>query len=239
MAVRKISLLCLVWLFMPYPAQSSPALSPGAGQHASHLVVGAFSSGDLVSWEKHGFNGETRYQLVRHKDTQVLEAQCRNSASGLVRKQKIDLNTTPLMHWSWRVDNIYEDIDETRREGDDYPASLYVAVQTGLTILSVRALHYVWSSNQPQDSSWHSAYTDNVIQVAVRSGQDARAGRWYTEARNVKEDFKRYFDLDVEQIDSISLMSDCDNSEGEGRAFYGDILFGPDSGSLLSLESPE
>lgn len=222
--------------FMPSLAQLASAQKPVEPVESGHKTVGDFSSGDLENWQTHGFNGETEYSFVKENGRQVLFAQCNDSASGLVLKETIDLNQTPILHWTWRVDDIYEGIDETKREGDDYPASVYVAIKTGITIMSIRAIHYVWSSNQPKNSSWDSAFTKNVKQVALRSGKSEKKGQWYSEVRNVKEDFKLYFDMDVEELDSVSLMTDCDNSDSQSRAYYGDIHFLPNTDSLITQQ---
>lgn len=233
-----IFVLLLAWA-VPGPVSAEPALAGTGWTLATHRLLGAFSRSELDAWEKHGFNGETQYRVVEQNGKPALLAQCDNSSSGLMRKIKIDLAETPIISWSWRVDNVYPGIDETRREGDDYPASIYVAVKTGLTRFSLRVLHYVWASNKPQNSSWDSAFTTKVKQVAVRSGLSSGTQRWYREVRNVEEDFKEYFDIEAQHIDYISLMTDCDNTSGRAIAYYGDILFAPDEESLMSLDDTQ
>lgn len=236
MNTRKTSQLLLILASGSLILCSSFGSAQAAADYVGVKYMSRFSKGYLDDWGTHGFNGKTQYDIVEQNGRRVLHARCDDSASGLVKKEKISLGDTPVLSWSWRVDGIYEGIDETKREGDDYPASIYVAVKTGLTMLSAKAIHYVWSSNQPQGSSWESAYTENVKQVALRSGQNADKGKWYRESRNVQEDFKRYFDLDIEELDSISLMTDCDNTDGQSEAYYGDILLVPDGPAMLGLE---
>ena len=38
-------------------------------------------------------------------------------------------------------------------------------------------------------------------------------------------DFKRYFDMDIDAIDGIAVMSDCDNTGGETTAWFRNIRF--------------
>lgn len=223
MKLFRYFLICTALMSM---AGSASAVM-GSNREAPRIqhIFGDFTGGDLASWDTHGFNGQTEYRLTEMEGRRVLHALCHDSASGLVKNEKVDLLQTPILKWSWRVENIYESLDETTREGDDYPASLYVAVKTGMTMLSVRVLHYVWSSTQPEGHSWDSAFTGNVKQVAVRSGLNAKTGEWYEEVRNVRQDFAEYFGLQVDELDSLSLMTDCDNSDSTGEAFYGDIQF--------------
>ncbi len=215
---------------------ASSEAGEGATLHDGTQLLGRFSQGLIEDWGIHRFNGKTKYAIVRDHGRQVLHAQCDDSASGLVKKQQISLQDTPVLSWSWRVREVYQDIDETRKEGDDYPAGLYVAVKTGLTMLSAKVIHYVWSSSQPQGTSWDSAFTGKVKQVAIRSGLNDQSGQWHMEKRNLVADFKKYFGLDIKKIDSISLMTDCDNTDGQGEAWYGDIRLVPDSESLITMD---
>jgi hypothetical protein len=61
------------------------------------LMIGSFSSGSLDHWEAKEFKGQTNYQLVDLAGTRVLKAESANSASGLFKEQRIDLQKTPVM----------------------------------------------------------------------------------------------------------------------------------------------
>ena len=42
---------------------------------------------------------------------------------------------------------------------------------------------------------------------------------------NVKEDFKKFHDLDVNELDGLAIMSDTDNSKMTAIAYYQNIYF--------------
>ena len=42
---------------------------------------------------------------------------------------------------------------------------------------------------------------------------------------NVKEDFKKYHNLEVNELDGLAIMSDTDNSKMEAVAYYQNIYF--------------
>ena len=42
---------------------------------------------------------------------------------------------------------------------------------------------------------------------------------------NVKEDFKRFHNLDVEQLDGLAIMSDTDNSKMKAVSYFQNIYF--------------
>ncbi len=189
-------------------------------------VVGAFSEATLAGWEEEVFAGRTDYVLVEApgKGT-VLHAQCSDAASGLWRRLEVDLRETPVLEWSWRVDRTFSDIDETVRAGDDYPARVYVVVDGGWRRWRTRAINYVWASELPGGADWPNAYASQAHMVAVRSGAPDEAGVWRHESRNVRKDFARYHDREVDRIDAVAIMTDCDDTGGEAEAWYGDIRF--------------
>ncbi len=122
------------------------------------------------------------------------------------------------------MDNTYGEVDETLKEGDDSPARVYVLSTHPVLFWKTRALAYIWSSAQPKDSDWPNAYMSNERVIAVRSG-DQGLGEWHQERRNVREDFKRYFGIDVRYIDVVAFMTDSDNTKQRAVTYYGDIFF--------------
>jgi hypothetical protein len=48
------------------------------------------------------------------------------SASGLVREMKIDPKEFPILQWRWKVGNILKKGNVKSKEGDDYPARIYI-----------------------------------------------------------------------------------------------------------------
>ncbi|HQC71112.1 MAG TPA: DUF3047 domain-containing protein [Candidatus Competibacteraceae bacterium] len=188
------------------------------------LMVGHFSAADRQDWQEKVFKGETRYSFDSRGGQPALFADSRGTASGLYREIRIDLNRTPWLNWSWRVDRVLGDIDERQKAGDDYPARVYVVVSGGAAFWKTRSLVYVWSSNQPVGATWNSAYTDNVRMMALRSGT-TEAGRWVEEKRDVRADFRRLFGEDIDALDAVALMTDSDSSGQTASAWYGDIRF--------------
>lgn len=192
-------------------------------------VAGLFSATGLEGWTEQTFAGRqpTRYQLVHDSGIQVLEADCRASASGWILRRRIDLGSTPVLRWRWKIAQIYSGVREREKKGDDYPARVYVVLDGGAAFWRTRSLVYVWSSSERQGSDWPSGYTRQARVVALRSGASG-AGQWHDERRDVRADFKRYFGIEPGEIDGVALMTDCDDTGGATRAWYGDVRFGPD-----------
>jgi len=204
------------WMFM--------LLWLGVAPAGSRVEVGRFSQGDLDGWDERSFEGNTDYRLVELDGTTVLQAHSRASASGLYREISVDLTQTPVLNWSWRTDALLQDNDERRRDGDDYPARIYVVFSGGVRFWRTRAINYVWSSQQPEGSEWPNAYTGNARMIAVSAGSDG-LGEWQHLQRDVREDYRRLFGREPGRVDAVAVMTDSDDTGQEAQAWYGDIWF--------------
>lgn len=186
-----------------------------------------FTAADILAWESHAFQGETRYTPVTLDGRAAVHAVCTGGgASGLFYRQDIDLRKTPVVEWSWRVETTFGAIDETRKAGDDYPARLYLVDAHPLLPWRTRAINYVWASAMPPGRAWPNAYAPQVRMLAVRGGQDAGGG-WRSERRHVPADFRRLYGSAPERISSVAIMTDCDDTGGRAEAWYGEIRFLP------------
>jgi len=192
---------------------------------AEAVKVGLFSEGDLGGWEVKEYEGDVDYSIVEVDGKKVLRAKSSAAASGRIREMEVDLNKTPYLNWSWRVDNVMQGLDERTKAGDDYPARVYLIFSGGMQVWKTRAVNYVWSSSQPVGTEWPSAYTKNNMKIAVQSGKK-KLGVWVEEKRNVADDFRRLFKKEPpEKVDAVAIMSDTDNSGQSAIAYYGDIWF--------------
>ncbi len=196
---------------------------------ADEVNVAAFSAGSLAGWEEERFAGSTEYRLQPGPDggPTALRARTQGAASGMYREIPIDLERTPWLHWSWRVDAVYSGLDETRKDGDDYPARIYVVISGGLRFWNTRALNYVWSSSRPVGSHWPNAFTANAQLLAVESGPE-HLGQWRHYRRNLRDDWQQLFGEEIDEVDGVALMTDSDNGGQSAGAWYGDIWFGAD-----------
>ncbi len=208
-----------------YMALAALLVSVGATATSNRIDIGNFSSSDLDGWEDQSFVGHTMYSFANGDRGTVLSAVSKGSASGIGKRMKIDLNKTPYVNWSWRVDKGLAALNERSKAGDDYAARLYVVKSGGALVWNTKAVNYVWSGNQKREQAWPNAFRPkNAVMVAAR-GADDETGVWVHEKRNVKEDFQRLFGKNISSIDAIAIMTDTDNSGMTAKASYGDIYF--------------
>lgn len=193
------------------------------------VYIGRFSEDKLNNWEVKEFSGKTEYDIVNNKgdkQSRVLKATSNNTASGLFIEKRIDLQKTPYLHWSWKTEKLYSNLDESKKQGDDFVARIYLVIDGGLFFWKTRALNYVWSSSFTQGQAWPNPFTSNATMLAVESG-DKNVGQWLHYSRNVREDLKKFVGKEVRYIDGVALMTDSDNAGQQATTYYGDIYFSP------------
>lgn len=142
----------------------------------------------------------------------------------LYKEQNVDLKNTPVIEWSWKVDRTYEGIDEQSRNGDDFPARLYVVARTGFLPWDTLAINYVWSADAPLGDSWANPFTSKAQMVVVQTGNQ-HVGDWVRQQRNVAEDFQTYFNTSITDLSGYAVMVDGDNANREASAWFGQIHF--------------
>jgi hypothetical protein len=189
----------------------------------------------------------TVYSLVREGDVVVVKASSDNASSGLVRQIAINPSDYPIVQWRWKVTNILQRGDVTRKDGDDYPARLYLTFEydsskVGLFDMAkyeaarmfygeyppLGAINYLWSSKEPKGLIVSNPYTGRARMLVIESGSTA-LNTWVTEERNVLEDYRRAFGYSMSEhvpmISGVAIMTDTDNTGESVTAYYGDIVF--------------
>ena len=166
----------------------------------------------------------TEYQIGSNANGNYLRAKAEGQASGLGKEIKINLDKTPFINITWKVENNLNGINEKSKKGHDFAARVFVVKKTGITALSNRAINYVFSSNEDIGENWNSPYTKNSIDY-VLSTTKINDNEWITVKSNVKNDFKNLHNLDVNEIDGVAIMSDTDNSKMTSIAYFQNIYF--------------
>ena len=195
--------------------------------NAENINVFNFTENEIQSLEVRkvrGADNKTEYLLGSNENGNYLKAVADNAASGLGKKVTIDLNSTPFINITWKVEKNLSGIIENSKKGHDYAARVFVVKKTGSTALSNRAINYVFSSNNNVGETWRSPYTkksiDYVLATTLKNDNE-----WITVKSNVKEDFKKLHDLDISELNGVAIMTDTDNSKLKAVAYYQNIFF--------------
>ena len=220
-------------------------------QSPGQLEAGLFSSSRPGAslpdgWQPLTFSRiarHTDYSLVEEAATVVIKAVSEQSASGLSLPISIDPAEYPLVRWRWKIDNILQKGDVTRKDGDDYPARLYITFAFDPDRASYwaqlehkaaqlirgqdvpyRAISYIWGSSSAAGRMIANAYTDRAMMFVVQGGAE-NVQRWVTEERDVYADYKQAFGEEPTMISGVAIMTDTDDTRESAIAWYGDIVF--------------
>ena len=198
--------------------------------NAENIYVFDFTDKELKSLEVRkvrGADNKTEYSLGSNENGIYLKAIADNAAAGLGKKVSVDLNSTPFINITWKVEKDLNGINEKSKKGHDFAARVFVIKKTGTTALSNRAINYVFSSNENIGDNWPSPYTKKSIDNVLSTTKE-NLNKWVTVKANVKEDFKKFHDLDVNELDGIAIMADTDNSKNKSISYYQNIYFSAD-----------
>ena len=198
--------------------------------HANEVKVFDFTKFELSELQVRkvrGADNKTIYSIGKNESGNFLKAVADNAASGLGKEVKINLNKTPFINITWKIEKDLAGIKEDTKKGHDFAARVFAVKKTGATPLSNRAINYVFSSNNDVGSNWPSPYTKKSIDNVLASTQN-NLNEWITVKANVKEDFKKFHNLDVNELDGLAIMSDTDNSKMKSIAYYQNIYFSAD-----------
>ncbi len=171
-----------------------------------------------------GADAKTKYSLGKNENGNFIRSEAQNSASGLGKEIKIDLSKTPFLNITWKIEKDLSGIVENSKKGHDYAARVFVIKKTGVTPLSNRAMNYVYSSNNDVDTFHPSPFTKKSMDYVLSSTKN-NLNEWITVKVNVKKHFKKFHDLDLNEIDGLAIMSDTDNSKKTAIAYYQNIYF--------------
>jgi hypothetical protein len=195
--------------------------------YAEKVNVFEFTETELSKLEVRkvrGSDNKKLYSVGNNDNGNFLKAIADNAASGLGKKVIIDLNKTPVINITWKVEKDLTGIKENTKKGHDFAARVFVIKKTGATPLSNRAINYVFSSNNKVGFNSPSPYTKKSIDNVLATTKE-NLDKWITVKANVKKDFKKFHNLDVDELDGLAIMTDTDNSKMKAIAYYQNINF--------------
>jgi len=208
------SLVCLIFVLI-------------SSSNAKTIKVFEFTNTELSNLEVRkvrGADNKTVYSVGSNENGNFLKAVADNAASGLGKKVKINLNKTPFINITWKIEKDLPGVKENTKKGHDFAARVFVIKKTGATPLSNRAINYIYSSNSKIGFNSPSPYTKKSIDNVLASTKE-NFNEWITVKANVKDDFKKFHDLDVNYLDGLAIMVDTDNSKMKAISYFQNIYF--------------
>ena len=188
------------------------------------LRVFEFTEDEFKTLKTRKVKGETKWSLGSNDNGNFIRAEAEGVGCGLGKEVPINLNKTPFINITWKVEKDLSGIIENSKKGHDFAARVFVVKKTGKTALSNRAVNYVFSSNNSINESWRSPYTKKSIDYVLSTTKD-NLNKWVTVKANVKDHFKKLHNLEVNELNGVAIMTDTDNSKLKAISYYQNIYF--------------
>lgn len=139
----------------------------------------------------------------------------------MTRINDVDLKKTPVLRWRWRATALPKAADGRVKSRDDQVIAIYVG--TGST-LNNKSVSYRWDTDTPRQAEGDAAYGMGGVKVkwyTLRNKEDAESGQWFTEERNVAEDFIKAWGFCPGKI----YLSVSSNSQYTGSSAAADLCW--------------
>ena len=184
------------------------------------------TTGVPPGWQGHNW-GSPKYDFTVVEDggSRAFRMKSDNDSSTISKEIKVDVKEYPILEWKWKVVALPPRGAARKAETDDEAAQIYVVFPRFPTAVRSRIIGYIWDSTEPAGASFKSAKVSTVHFIVVRSGT-SELGRWFTERRNVLEDFKKvYGEVPGEAAGAITLSINSQNTASRAESYFGPILF--------------
>lgn len=205
-------------------AASAP---PPAAPRDEAVPVELFVAGDALEkpWRKVPIWREASYTLASVGEGVAIRAVAEGASAVLARGVEIDIETCPVIEWTWRVDSLPSEADLASRRAEDVAASLSLAFGDPGAFTNpdpVPTVRYVWATDgNAEGEVIDSPYFPGTIHSLVVESGPARLGEWVTVRRDLLADFGAVFGgVPDEDLQVIALFTDSDHGEDRVEAFY-------------------
>lgn len=168
-----------------------------------------------------------------------------NSSFGVRTSAQVNVKEFPVISWRWKVDKMPVGGDVRKKAADDQALQVYIAFkETGFpAVLNTPVIGYIWDNEAPKGWNGRSRQVggDKMRYLVLRNKTD-KTGQWYTERRNIYEDYKKLFSdinggepLGVTTGVQVHINTQRTKTPAEGM--IGDIYFSSDLRDMAATEA--
>ena len=168
-----------------------------------------------------------------------------SSSFGVRTSAQVNVKEFPVISWRWKVDRMPVGGDVRKKAADDQALQVYVAFkETGFpAVLNTPVIGYIWDNEAPKGWSGRSAQIggDKMRYIVLRNKTD-KMGQWYTERRNIYEDYKKLFgDINggepLGATTGLQVHINTQRTKTAADGMIGDIYFSSETKDVVITEA--
>jgi len=175
-------------------------------------------------WEIKEWNGKAGYSVEETEIGKALHLKSDGTSTALHREVSFDIQTNRFLNWKWKVVKLPKGGDVRDKSLDDQAVQIYVVFPKWPATVNSNLIGYIWDSGAPSGALVTSQKYSKIKYFVIKSG-DKGLGKWFTEKRNVYEDYKAAFNEEPPPVGKVSVQIDSDDTKTLGESFIGDIYF--------------
>jgi len=203
------------------------------------VVVAKYREPRMVNGTPEGWTlmkhcGTPHINLVKAGDAYYVHLSSDSrSGFGIEKSIRVNLREYPYLNWTWQATRLPRGGDVRKMSTDDQAIQIYVVLPaTGYPeSLNTPILTYIWDNEAPKGLSVRSPkpLLRKIRYLVLRNKTD-QLGHWYTEKRNVYEDYKRIFrDIDGGEprgaTHGVRFYINSQNTKSTAEGFIGEMYF--------------
>lgn len=215
-----LSALVLVWLATSTALAGRVSVEDWTGQPPGVHGIPA----GWTAYTTPGGRPAYDFTIVEDEGRRALSLRGRDEHSTIAREIQVDLETTPILAWSWKILELPAGADIRARATSDLTAHVLVVWPRFPGALRSRLLAYAWGTREPAGSVERSRKTPTVTFLILRSGAE-QLGRWIGERRDVAEDYRRAYGERPDNPRAIAISIDTNDTHASAAGLLGPIAF--------------
>jgi hypothetical protein len=220
--VKRIAGACaLMLILMMVPSKPRGSAAPVLEVESFGAASAFFSQWKIKKWV-----GNVTLDFLRDSGNPFLRLTCPSSSWAFVKKLDMNLDVTPVLTWSWKVDELPKGGDGRHIETDDEAAQVYVFFPgKGLFgSLDNRIIGYTWE-DVPEPGTFYTSPKNKNTKVFVLRNRGDGLGVWRTESRDVQADYRAAFGEEAPRPVAICFQIDSDDTRSTARSDFSNMTF--------------
>lgn len=235
-----IFILIVMSIFLTGNCDADPGIIP-----ITKFTSLVMNKGAPDGWSLEKKNGQPVMKLEKDGNAFYLQLTSKGDSSFGVRKEaRVDVRKFPILCWRWKVTKLPRGGDIRRSATDDQALQVYIAFkESGLMGLNTPIVGYIWDNEAPKGWSGRSPQMggDKLRYIVLRNKTD-KVGQWYTERRNIYQDYKKLF-ADIKSGEpqgpttGLQIYINSQRTKSQAESIIGDIYFSSEPSDIALAEA--